>query len=213
MDTFQKLLSEHIAFSIAKQQALGKLLGEHTWGVDLNKGVVDFGEERIFPIQMLGTESHLSKTWLWAWANTESNIPPDILNSANKLKEIDLEIFKKSESPIEETTAHQLCMIASGVCNADAYYLGGYEGGTVAFLVYDTFLQKIPEMTPQERALVITSVLQSFETNHRLMVESFLKNLGCEMIETDTGVKGMFADGTSLSASFDSLGRITKIEV
>ena len=64
MTKFQELLSQHIASSLLKQQNLSNFLGDYNWNVDLETGKVDFGKGRIYPIQIIGTESEFTGTWL-----------------------------------------------------------------------------------------------------------------------------------------------------
>jgi hypothetical protein len=214
-NSFQKLLSEHIGLSLVKQQALSSLLGEHSWSLNLEKGVVDFGEDRIFPIQFVGTESE--KTWLWGWANSLSNISQNLLVEANKLRaygdEHQIAFLSNAEIPLTEISGHDVGMLASGFCNADGYYHGSHDGGAVVFLVYETSLPKIPILLPQQIVLTIASALQSFEIEHRTMVLSFLKQLGCDVDESERLIEGKLADGQKLVIGLDDLNRITKIEI
>ena len=216
MSTFQKLFSESVAFSIAKQQALGKYLGEHTWNVNLEKGIVDFDEGRIFPIQLLGSESESEGTWLWAWANTQSDIPPALLSDANKLRSIgekqQIDFFTNAEVPLSEVSGHEIGLLASGLCEADCYYHGSRDGGAVVFLIYETPLAKIPELMPQQVAMVLASVIQNFVTDNRLMVASFFKSLGHAVEENETSITGKLSGETDLVVEFDELERIIRIE-
>ncbi|MDQ3813354.1 MAG: hypothetical protein M3347_05330, partial [Armatimonadota bacterium] len=102
MSTLKDLLSRHIASSLFKQHTLGRFLGEHNWSISLSGGVVDFGKGRVYPIQLIGTESELSGTWLWAWANTESSIPEQLLVCARQLRDFG------EEEGIEELTQAEL---------------------------------------------------------------------------------------------------------
>lgn len=217
MKNFQQLLSEHVCLSILKQQAMSSLLGEHSWNVDVTKGEVDFGEGKVFPIQIIGTESEKDGTWLWAWANTQSNLPQNLLMEVNKLRsygeENQIINLTESEIPLSEQLGHEIGMIASGFCNADAYYHGGIDSGAIVFLIYKTDLPKTFELQPQQIVMTIASVLQNFEVEHRTMVSSFLKQLGYETEETDKSIAGKLSDGMNLVVGFDDLGRIINIEI
>ncbi|MEE3919567.1 hypothetical protein V2I01_18075 [Micromonospora sp. BRA006-A] len=67
--------------------ALADLLGERDWQLDVPDGIATFGTDLRYRVQLLGTESHLDGTWLWAWANEASNIPPSVLHLAGWLRE------------------------------------------------------------------------------------------------------------------------------
>jgi hypothetical protein len=77
---FDDLFAQHVATAMARQVALADLIGERNWSVDLSAGHATFGDDLRFAIQLLGTESQGDGTWLWAWANAESNLPPALLH-------------------------------------------------------------------------------------------------------------------------------------
>src|SRR5262249_23614882 len=71
--TFSELVDRHIGLFVRKQMALSDFLGKHSYRFDLGKGTIDFGKgpglfgkRRVYPCQVLGTESETSGTWLWA---------------------------------------------------------------------------------------------------------------------------------------------------
>lgn len=217
MNGFQKLLSEHICFSLLKQQALSAFLGEHSWNLNLEKGVVDFGEDKVFPIQFIGTESTADETWQWGWANTQGEIPQQLLSQVNKLRDYgnqnQIKFLSEEKTSLSELSGHDVGMLASGCCGADAYYHGSYDGGAVVFLVYETPLQKLPDLPPQQIVLTIVSTLQSFDVEHRTMVLSFLKQLGCEVEESEHQIEGKLADEMKLIIGLDDSGRIVGVEI
>ncbi|MEM8717320.1 MAG: DUF6882 domain-containing protein [Cyanobacteria bacterium P01_G01_bin.4] len=53
-------LSIHIATAFSQQLALSDFLREeNSWGIDIGAATVDFGDGRVYPIQLLGTKSEL----------------------------------------------------------------------------------------------------------------------------------------------------------
>ncbi|MCA9269681.1 MAG: hypothetical protein KDA41_14470, partial [Planctomycetales bacterium] len=73
---FANLLSLHIGNAYAKQLAFADFLGERNWRVSISEGRVKFGNDLSYPIQLIGTEAYGDSSWLWAWANEQSNLPP-----------------------------------------------------------------------------------------------------------------------------------------
>ncbi|WP_376768412.1 DUF6882 domain-containing protein [Paenibacillus planticolens] len=53
--------------ALEKQLAINDSIGNLDWNVDMSAGTATFGNELTFPIQMLGSVSHQSNTWLWAY--------------------------------------------------------------------------------------------------------------------------------------------------
>ena len=45
------------------------------WSCDMLEGKLTYGDNQVFDIQVIGTYSENEKSWLWAWANTQSGIP------------------------------------------------------------------------------------------------------------------------------------------
>ncbi len=69
------LFDDHAALSFDRQLALARAVGKQDWRCDLESGVPSFGPGRCWPVQILGTESEASRTWLWAWANPSADVP------------------------------------------------------------------------------------------------------------------------------------------
>ncbi len=69
-----------------RQFHLTDLIENHDWNFDLATGTLSFGNQHQWHTQLLGTESETSGTWLWAWANTESNILAHLLVASLALK-------------------------------------------------------------------------------------------------------------------------------
>ncbi len=84
--TEYELLERYGAIALDKQMNLGEVIGGNNWNIDINAGEISFGTNLIFPIQVLGTFSHSSETWLWSWANTKSGFPENTIQQAQQLR-------------------------------------------------------------------------------------------------------------------------------
>ena len=220
--TFSDLVDRHIGLSFRKQLALGDFLGKHSWQLDLGKGTVDFGKgpglfgkRRIFPIQVLGTEADDSGTWLWAWANTESNIPPGVLKAAGRIRSFGaaegIDELITGELPTSEYPGHLLASVAAGIADADCYYRGPYSGGAAFFLVFETPLRQAPPTATARIANVLTQVISAFEVNHRAMARSYLESEGLRIIEDGPSLSVADDAGRALTITFDDMGRISRV--
>lgn len=76
--SLQELLERYGGIALEKQLAISDRIAELDWNVDMSAGTATFGNDLTLPIQMLGSVSHQSNTWLWAWANNQAQIalPP-----------------------------------------------------------------------------------------------------------------------------------------
>ncbi|MEO1591938.1 MAG: DUF6882 domain-containing protein [Cyanobacteria bacterium J06632_22] len=175
---FKFLLSRYAGIALAKQLALGDLLGQHSWAVDLTAGTVTFNPGGTFPLQILGTEATGDATWLWAWANAASQLPSQLLQACRQLQQLggerNIPELCDRSFPLTVADGHMLASIASGPNANCCYYRGPYDGGALYFLVSD-----LPDSVLAPAALprvltAITQTLAQFDVDHLEMVQSFL---------------------------------------
>jgi hypothetical protein len=216
MTTFPELFSTHVATSFARQLALGDFLDEHTWNVDIRKSIVDFGNDRIYPIQLLGSESEFEETWLWAWANEQSNLPAESLEACARIREFGQEhgISELTEPSFALTVAsgHVLAMLSTGLIGNCCYYRGPYEGGALFFLVLDLPDAVLAPVTTARATTVVSEVISQFDIDHHLMAEQFLTSQGFTVNESGLTMTGTRPDGEEFAIEFDERGLITKTE-
>jgi hypothetical protein len=208
-------LSHHVATALGRQFAFAEFLGQRSWGVDIGSGTVTFGDDLSFPIQLLGTESHKSGTWLWAWANTQSNLPPQLLRAAEWLREYGREhaVSELTEKSFPLTTAdgHKLSLLAAGLTGR-GYYRGPYEGGALFFLVDGLPASVLAPVPPARVIGVMTEALQSYELDHRAVVEGFLTQQGFAVSSGPAIIAATHPSGSSLQVQIDELGRVRGFE-
>lgn len=216
---YAELLHRCAAPAWDKQMYLGDLIkDEPRWDSDLGKGILTFGK-LAFRVQVLGSESDLSGTWLWGWANTESNLPPALFTAANQLREYGEqhkmpELTTSYHERSNTVNGHTLSMIASMVCAGNAYYRAPYDGGAVFMLIRD------PHFPPQNYDPVkrITTYFPQVISaaglrDHRLALYSYFDYYQADITTTTTELIGRFSDGKALRANFDILGRLASLKV
>src|SRR5215218_4674315 len=98
------VLEDHVFRVLENQDALYELLGEHRWDFDMDAGTVVFSRQEsggmlgrlvsrtpnvlaTCPVQLIGSESQRDDTWLWAWANAQSEIPPDLTRGVERIRD------------------------------------------------------------------------------------------------------------------------------
>lgn len=189
MTPFEKIFSQHVGPSTAKQLALADLLGDRGYRIDVRQGIAVFGEERPDPIvcsvQVLGSESAAgawSATWLWAWANTMAELPNTVLSAADQLRDMgnrhQIPEFTHATHPSTIANGHELALLACGLFKRTAYYHLPFEGGT-AFMLLLGLPDVVFEPVSAERALfVIQQVIQYHRCDHPTMVSAFLSSQG-----------------------------------
>ena len=214
MSSFDDLFTHHVATGMARQLALADLLGDRGWQLDLNAGMVTFGDDLRYPVQLLGTESHGDGTWLWAWANTGSNLDPSLLQLAGWLREHGrIEGVRELTEPsmrLDRVDGHRLALIASGLTGRP-YYRGSYNGGAIFFHL-ENLPSRVQGAVPPEKVFtVLGQVLQAFAVDHRSVVVAFLGQQGWRVDDSPAGVLGRHSDGSQMRVTFDHLGRISDL--
>jgi hypothetical protein len=194
MTKFQELLSQHIASSLLKQQNLIAFLSDHNWNVDLE----------------------VNGTWLWGWANEGSNILTSLLTCAMTLRALgtkkEIQELTQPQIELNEVNGHMLAMVACGICNADAYYRGPYNGGALFFTMQQMPLQKQQGASPTELISIMSSVISQFPVNHKTMAQSFLNQQGYSLAESEGKIVASAENGNDITLVLDELGRISNLE-
>ncbi len=214
MTRFVELFSSLAGAAMARQMAFADFLGERSWEVDLDAGTVTFGDELTYPIQLIGTESYIKNTWLWAWSNP-SEIPPPLLETARQLREYgaqqQLLELTNSTFGLDVADGHRLSMLASGLVRKTVYYRGPYEGGALFFLILGLPPEVFAPVAVERACSVISQVIETFEVDHRRMAETFLHEQGFALSAIEGGLHAVRDDSSSLDLAFDSEGRVTEL--
>lgn len=214
MTRFIELFSQLAGSAMARQMAFADFLGERAWSVDLEAGTVTFGDDLTYPIQLLGTESYVNNTWLWAWSNP-SQIPPPLLETARQLSEYGkqqgLPELTNSTYSLEVADGHRLAMLASGLVRKTVYYRAPYENGALFFLILGLPAEVFAPVHCERACMVVCQVIETFDVDHRRMVEAFLHEQGFALSTTGAGMHAVRDDGSSIDLSFDDAHRITEV--
>ncbi|QGJ71078.1 Hypothetical protein PBC10988_27810 [Planctomycetales bacterium 10988] len=220
-DTFQNLFLQHAIFSFDRQLLLADRIGNHPWNYNKLTGELTFGKDLPEPITwhagIVGTEATVEGTWLWAWANQESNIPAEQLTSAQHLKaygeEHQIREFTEPLLSLEEVNAHAIAAIAVGFGLGRAYYLGPYGGGSALLLIDDPQLQLQLEDPLMRMPQICVQAIQAFElTNHRLAVTSYFRAYQLTIQEEGNNILAAYQDQPYFRAEFDSHNRLTNLQ-
>lgn len=212
---FKSLLSRHIGSAFAKQLAMADFLGDRNWGVILSEGRATFGDDLSFPIQLLGTEAEGDSSWLWAWANEASNLPPALLEASEELRRLGeddgIQEFVEPCFSLELADGHLISMIASGMNPDCCYYRGPYDGGALFFLILEVPADVVGPVRAERASTVMTEMISSFDVDHWTMARSFLESQGFD-VECGDALLTATRGKESLQVSFDSRDLIDRIE-
>lgn len=201
--------------AMIQQRLLGRFLGDRSWQFNMGKGEIQFGDDLAIPIQILGSFSKESGTWLWGWANDQSGIPAGLLKDANMMKEVGkkcgIEELRTASFPAWENLLHHFGMMASGKFNAGGYYLADYGPGVLLVLLKD---ERIPRGGQMDAPLMVSAFMEflaTFQVEHAKALNYFLQIHGFVVTGKDDHILGQ-RGAQSISATLDADGLISKIE-
>jgi hypothetical protein len=205
-----RLFLQHGAASYDKQLYLQAMLGKARWSFALDEGVLAFVQPHQEPlqlsVQLLGTESAETHTWLWAWANPGSGIPTRLLRSAQ-----DLRAFGEREGVPELHTPQlplsaqinggRMAAIACGVARAACFFRVGYPGGLLFMLIKDAAYKR-SVMHPLRRIAQVFPrfVAQNEVTDARAAFISYLQFYRLKVEEEPNRVTAVLGFRPSVSA-------------
>jgi hypothetical protein len=207
---------QHAAATFDKQSCLNELVGELDWQFEMDSGLLSFGDRHQWQAQILGTQSDESGTWLWAWANEASGIPENLLVAANALRKLGtakgIAELTEAQLPADEYDGHFWSILATGVCKADAYYRGPYEGGAVFLLIEDPAFDRQVDNPLLRFATIMPQAVSAYPiSNHKRAVAGYADFLGLTAEAQGDTVVVADGSGNQLTAEFDGQNRLTKL--
>ncbi|WP_454909128.1 DUF6882 domain-containing protein [Variovorax gossypii] len=217
MSTFQDHFSDHAASALARQMALGDVIGERSWGIDVQKGVLSFGDDLRYPAQLLGTHAFGPGTWLWVWANAQSNIPEQHTEAALRIRqrgeEESIEAFTAASLQLDDAlTDHMIAMTCGGLEGGRCYYRAPYDGGALFVLLDGVPREVLAPVTLPRAVTVLMEVISQFDVDHRRMATSFLRQQGLEATSSSAAaIRAERAGEGHIEISFDESGRISNV--
>jgi hypothetical protein len=215
MNSVIKYFEKTALVSFEKQDTLLRQLDEHILELDLDAGIARFNSETVFPFQVLGTESDNSLTWLWAWADEQTEVPEELLRSAREMKALGaregVTEFTLPSLDLNRADGTMLSLIASQVCAASGYYRDPYDGGTVFILLYGADSTSPPSFDRAGLVRALTDLVSRYDFNHRNALLSYLKMKDLPFSESGDTVNGELAGGERIIALFDQAGQIITI--
>jgi hypothetical protein len=211
----QELVERYGAIVLEKQISFGDLIGDRGWDVDVSKGTISFGQDLSFPMQIMGTISHAAQTWLWAWANTQSNLPESIIQDSLMLKkygeENDIPLLSNRSFDFTKEELHLMGTIASGLTEASGYYICDYGQGAMIVTVKSPLIDQENVDSALRMSTVFSQLISQFDMNHQNAFKFYLMAKGYTLSEKGNTVSGI-NNGQSIAGEFDELFRLTSLK-
>ncbi len=211
---FQTYLERYALLSLEKQDRLETLIGEHLHELDLDAGVIRFDRYQ-FPMQVIGTESDNSLTWLWAWSDEQTELPANLLQSAIQLRTWGsaegLSEFTLPSIDLNRADGNAISLIAAEICRASCFYRDSYEGGAVYLLLFDALIDGGPAFDRQRLVRRLADLLSRYDLNHRDTILYYLMAKKLSPVTEGATIGCELESGERLIAGFDESGRLATI--
>lgn len=213
-DRLARLFDQHAASTFDKQLLLEDKVGDLDWTFDLDTLTLRFNH-LIFSVQLLGTESTLSATWQWAWAQDSSDIARGAVRQALRVRALGLEQriaeLSRPQVKLSRVDGHYLATLATGLCEAKAYYRCPFDNGAL-FVLIQSNLGELPQRPLERVTAVLPQAITTYKIQDcRLALFGLLERYNLPYTASDDKV--LVVDGENrLKATFDSRGRLVNLE-
>ncbi|MDD5959327.1 MAG: hypothetical protein PUC09_01620 [Methanobrevibacter wolinii] len=174
-DDLQSIFTKYGAYALDKQENLSDFIGEKKGNLDIENGILSFGEDLSFSIQLIAYLSLDDNKFSWAWDNSEIGFPLELIDEAKKIKEFGEEYnIPQFTTPmfnadIEE--AHFLLMTVISLFDDSAYYVA--EIGNFAFFVTINS-EDIPENNTIDRfEFIYYNFQKNYNVNGKIAFEGY----------------------------------------
>lgn len=209
-DSFKIILSKYGALALDKQENLSDLIGETEGDLDIEKGIIAFGDIEM-PAQILGFFSQELNQWSWAWDNEEI-FGSDLIKIAQEIKSIGEEFdIKPFVSPVLNSNfddCHTIAMVSTAILNKDAYYAVSEEGIDI-FIILESDLIK-----QNDSLLKFRNTFYNFQKNFniypKMAFEAYTKLKGYGFKPHDDFAVAKIGE-SRIIVGFTERGNITRI--
>lgn len=211
---FQELLEQNAGLAFEKQMIFGELVGSSGWKLDMGKGSISF-EDLEFPIQIIGSLSFSSNSWMWGWANTQSGMPDNLLIQSKQLKEIgeqkNIQELIEGQFNVDEGFEHKMGMVACGLFNSNSYYCANYGQGTLVVTIDDHRIPVVDNDKMEKVLTIFPQLINSVDLDHRNAFVNYLIDRKFELNQSKNHIEGLKNDKL-IVAEFDGMNRLTSLK-
>lgn len=209
------------AAAIHQQDAFNDFLGREERHFDLNARTLAGGGITLGGVTSLGSFSHLSQTWLWAWDNPNLGWDHPAVAPTRAVHD-----FGKRRGIPELTTGHldfsafpDPQQAATTMAIAAGTVLGGHgvwscrinEGKGSAYVHVDDPQLPVAGFDRFATPRLLTTAAQVFPAHPRRVAQGYFERFRVPYKETDRTIVGTTSDGVVIEVSFDREGRLDRV--
>lgn len=203
------------AIALEKQRNLFAVTGGLSWNVDMDKEEITFGDDLTFPMQVLGSFSHSSETWLWIWENKAGGYAQSVMKQALLLQqygeENNIDLLTVGKFDAVQNDLHVIGMMAVEMFNASGYFLGNYGQGTMVVTIKSDIVDKAESEELSRILTVFPELISTFEIqNHKNAFTNYLSQKGYKLTSNGNEIKAEKNENV-INAVFNDDNLLTKL--
>lgn len=212
MNKLVPYLEQYALLAMEKRNKLLRLTEGCFLELDLDAGTARFSETLAFPFQVLGTESENSFTWLWAWAEEQTEMPGQLMRSAREMKawleQNGLGEFARPSLDLDAADGSLLSCLAAEVCRASSFHRDPYEGGALYLLLFGSQIDGQPGFARSELVSALLELGARYPVSHRNALAAYLRSRAGSLVERPDSLQALLPTGEQIIAEFDPDGSV-----
>lgn len=219
---FEAFASEGSAAAIHRQDVLNDFFGDGDIGFDMDEGTLTAGGRTFHGLTVLGSFSHLSKTWLWSWDNPnyDESLPAIAhlrtvrdFGQRHEIPELVSGRLDFSKFPDPYQAAKTMAVAAAALLGGNGVYACRINDGKGAAVVHvDDPRLPVADFDRLAAVRLLMTAVEVFPADHRRVVRGFLAHYGFEIRESPDVIEGRrSAEGRRLTAGFTTDGLLNRI--
>jgi hypothetical protein len=214
-NALRERLERFALVSLEKQNKLSLTVGDAMHELDLDSGKLRFIGGMEFEFQVLGTESDNSLTWLWAWAEEQTEVPEPLLQTSLRIRswgvKEGLREFTVPSVDLAQADGDVFALISSGAAEASCYFRDAYAGGAAYLLLNDASIDARPSFDRSGLFRAVSELSSRYKLNQRSALSSYLRMKGLSPMENGSDLIFELETGERVAAEFDDTGGLTTV--
>ncbi|WP_329251249.1 sel1 repeat family protein [Actinoallomurus sp. NBC_01490] len=215
---FEAFASEGSVAAIHRQDVLGEALGDGDVSFDVDERTLTTGGRTYHGVTLLGSFSHLDRSWLWAWANDHYQDDHPAVEPLRAVREygrdhgiaeftvgrLDLSGF-----PNPHQAGTTMAIAAGALLGGNGVHSCGINDGQgSAYFHLDDPELPVAAYDPLKAAGLVMRAVEVFPSDPRRVVRGLVAHYGSRIAEGPDVIQGRFPDGHTLTVGFTSDGLV-----
>ena len=216
---FRQLFDQNVMRSMDKQKAMVDVHPQQQWEFDKPNCKLTLLESGVtFHVQILGMEDLTDNVWRWGWSEAMQDFPDSGRVAAKKMellgKKYVIPELTAGTISLDQISAQDIAIIASGVLNASCYWAVGQEDQfSLYMLIMPDQIQLTPDTSPVHLSTNIPQTIGAMEIqNHKRAVKSYLKDCGYTAEQSPGEIVAVHSGVPKITMSFDEMNRLTGLK-